>query len=962
MELQSKETVSRRVVSGDNAENELENTAKGPSDDDGDSIPLQLPIVRETRKLNWINFANRFPDQRNSALIELLMGPPSLEDEYKKDDIFCEKLRLVGTEEAQQHMITARERNVIRSGAYIQSIRITSIPLARQLVEIFDPDEDTSQPLVFRRPFAPLIYNIEEFRQRLAKMESELDKAGEEDESGMPNVDLSPVHTAMTAPEKARADKLHLVEDFRYLIQFLEEEILPLATMFYTSSKSETPNRHKKICFADLWHLFSLGECIYNPEATSSFQANPMSVVTGDGDQNIWKLYWKRASGDNFELRCYRIDHNGEAYVCVPTTFTIKYFKGEEDIADLNVYPLRFAENHKDLVQESEESGKKCKKCLEEHFLLHTGWALTPDSQSSLQYIASDVILDAGEAMKLHLTWKFNSWYPSTDAGEKGYPDSSHVMFSWKIKDQKAVSSNIYNSYWVDDWVDRKQMADYCGKVDPFLSQGIKGKEKDYPLSDKDIILLPRRLFAYVLQERRFVAVDIRNLSSVQDSSGGSFDYLVIDENHMRLLQSLVHSHFMRKSIQDSGHYSVNQDIVHNKGRGLVILLHGVPGPLLPITYGDLGLSPAAVEGKLKDVFRLAQLWGCILLLDEADVFLSERRPTDLERNALVSVFLRVLEYYTGILFLTTNRVGYIDEAFRSRIHISLHYPSLDEESTKQIWKLNLDRLKTVEEERAAATCQTPLTIDVKGIKRFAMKHYKYSERGRETSKWNGRQIRNAFLIASALARYEKENPDSKSQGPSNTSEYDISARHFKTVADAGEGFDNYLYQIKHKTPHEAAFQQGYRNDAFTPKSSQASNPNMQFTPGQGGIPPNTQAAYYPPTPSPMAHGQGHYDGPQIHNAGARQSQTQFTQYEYMADNSRGQPVVQQHGQDLSFTSPPQMGVGFGHNMGMAMGMRTDLNLPQPPMTPSKHQSPPVGAQSGYGSTPRAGDVDWDSD
>jgi SpoVK/Ycf46/Vps4 family AAA+-type ATPase len=85
----------------------------------------------------------------------------------------------------------------------------------------------------------------------------------------------------------------------------------------------------------------------------------------------------------------------------------------------------------------------------------------------------------------------------------------------------------------------------------------------------------------------------------------------------------------------------------------LFILLHGVPGvgktataeavaqasrkPLFPITCGDLGVSPQEVDAALTSIFRLANLWDCVLLLDEADVFLSRRELGDLERNALVS-------------------------------------------------------------------------------------------------------------------------------------------------------------------------------------------------------------------------------------------------------------------------------------------------------------------------------------
>jgi len=67
--------------------------------------------------------------------------------------------------------------------------------------------------------------------------------------------------------------------------------------------------------------------------------------------------------------------------------------------------------------------------------------------------------------------------------------------------------------------------------------------------------------------------------------------------------------------------------------------------PLLPITCGDLGLSPKDVEENLEFHFRLAQAWDCVLLLDEADVFLARRTVEDVSRNALVSVFLRILEY-----------------------------------------------------------------------------------------------------------------------------------------------------------------------------------------------------------------------------------------------------------------------------------------------------------------------------
>ncbi|KAL2824409.1 hypothetical protein BDW59DRAFT_162513 [Aspergillus cavernicola] len=178
----------------------------------------------------------------------------------------------------------------------------------------------------------------------------------------------------------------------------------------------------------------------------------------------------------------------------------------------------------------------------------------------------------------------------------------------------------------------------------------------------------------FTLQDRRFVSVSVANLNPIEESSS-RFQDLIIDASHERMPRALVRSHFARKELRDStGVQITNQDTIQNKRKGLVILLHGVPGvgkaytaeamaiefskPLLPMTCGDLGLDPEAVEDSLKELFRLAQKWDCILLLDEADVFLTERIPSDLRRNALVSVSLRVLDYYSGVLFLTTNRVG----------------------------------------------------------------------------------------------------------------------------------------------------------------------------------------------------------------------------------------------------------------------------------------------------------------
>ena len=125
--------------------------------------------------------------------------------------------------------------------------------------------------------------------------------------------------------------------------------------------------------------------------------------------------------------------------------------------------------------------------------------------------------------------------------------------------------------------------------------------------------------------------------------------------------------------------------------------------PLYMVGAGELGTDSRTLETQLSRILDIAHVWGAVLLLDEADIFLERRSVHDLQRNALVSIFLRLLEYFQGILFLTTNRVETFDEAFQSRIHIALRYNDLDKKARRVIWKTFLGM---VAREESGSGCQ----------------------------------------------------------------------------------------------------------------------------------------------------------------------------------------------------------------------------------------------------------------
>jgi hypothetical protein len=104
-------------------------------------------------------------------------------------------------------------------------------------------------------------------------------------------------------------------------------------------------------------------------------------------------------------------------------------------------------------------------------------------------------------------------------------------------------------------------------------------------------------------------------------------------------------------------------------------------------------VDPVKVEPILKTIFKIASRWKALLLLDEADVFLAQRSE-NVQLNALVSVFLRELEHYDGILFLTTNRLQAFDEAVLSRVYLALRYEKLKQEARAAVWKYFLEQVR----------------------------------------------------------------------------------------------------------------------------------------------------------------------------------------------------------------------------------------------------------------------------
>lgn len=336
------------------------------------------------------------------------------------------------------------------------------------------------------------------------------------------------------------------------------------------------------------------------------------------------------------------------------------------------------------------------------------------------------------------------------------------------------------------------------------MDPGIMDRNEPPPVPER--LVFPSSIIGYNLRQKKWLDLKVDRIRSVSWNDD-AFKHLVVDDETKVLIQALITS----KLEADQG-----TDVIGGKGNGLIILLHGGPGtgktftaesvaeiarkPLYRVTCGDIGTKPQEVEQYLESVLYLGKIWDCVVLLDEADVFLEQRTLMDLERNALVSVFLRVLEYYEGILILTSNRVGTFDEAFKSRIQLSLHYEALTKAQRSTIWKNFIERLKTLETSAAHKSVHTGNVDNIEpGTLGATTTQYKpsidYGDIERhieELAKWNmnGRQIRNVITTGRQLAKHQDK---------------PMSFEHLKLVNRVSSKFDNYLKKLTGNTDEEAA-------------------------------------------------------------------------------------------------------------------------------------------------------------
>ncbi|CAH0045109.1 unnamed protein product, partial [Clonostachys solani] len=454
--------------------------------------------------------------------------------------------------------------------------------------------------------------------------------------------------------------------------------LLAFLTPIVTSSVLSLSHTRQtgKVSFEDIWQIFP-----------------PSSVVLTRfyGVDVICRVikYKKVACKDNegWAIEMEFIDWNGETSGWKTTSVTIWEYSGYRRVTGLPVFPISFSTEEEKIRGDMIERGRKWASLRGYHFKIVNGTKILLETQEPQQRpVSGKVCVDA------------YAYYKSCNIVKPSLRPVAAAISKSDDASDEAENSPEENDPLPSDGFE----ADFTA-VQVDTSSKAKGpaerSEEMHALSDEELLMTTPWMKGFDLKSKSFCELNVSDLLDMQWNDE-AFEKLVLPGGEKDLAWTFVENKSQSTSEFD--------DFVAEKGRGLIILMFGPPGvgktftaeavaeksrvPLYSMSAGDLGTLPSEVEKALGRALELCRMWNAMLLLDEADVFLGERTNESLARNELVSIFLRELEYYQGILFLTTNRIRSIDNAFQSRVDLFLPYHDLTSEARKQVWENFINR------------------------------------------------------------------------------------------------------------------------------------------------------------------------------------------------------------------------------------------------------------------------------
>ncbi|KAH9828061.1 ATPase family associated with various cellular activities (AAA) [Teratosphaeria destructans] len=646
-QLRARRSIRRRCAEGKSSDSEMEGTADGPKE-----ATAPTPSSTDTSKAKEQEYVKLDPRDvgMSVGLKQLYSGKEDKRGRFTWQTTIPEDLgKPAEGAESEKWAIIVRNTKVYNDPKKVLAIHsiVIQSPLLKELLKEVLADYPGLtvglKRLEFSGRFEPLIHRWHQLNTAITSLK-EHQRADAEAASDIGN-------------RIKHAELLHdlLTNEFKETID-ASIDLIGQGVMTYEH----------------LWTLFHPGSFVYSKQQAQDRIFRLHSSKYGiDGNGN--PVYW---------LTCQYVDYDGTRWGTQKLNMSISSFDGTRPITNLSTLPLDFHHDKANLVARLIERGGKVERLAGSHYRAYNGIGWRPNSMGGKDkyIIKGRVVLD---------TYGWNRFNPNR----------SISVYPLLVKEATGPSGldgddSPVGEYGGDEEYEGGHDEEEGGiPMDGFFADEEDDEIKKLVLTDEQKMICSPLVRGYALKEKVWLNLFVNAVQDI-DFNSRAFDSLVLPKNQKELILGFTATQQSYRSQFD--------DVIEGKGRGIILLLCGPPGvgktltaesvaeemkvPLYMMSAGDLGLDPRQVESKLQGILDMCTRWNAILLLDEADVFLEQRSLHELERNKLVSIFLRVLEYYEGIMFLTTNRVQTFDQAFQSRIQISLEYHELDAKSRKTVW------------------------------------------------------------------------------------------------------------------------------------------------------------------------------------------------------------------------------------------------------------------------------------
>ena len=559
--------------------------------------------------------------------------------------------------------------------------------------------------------------------------------------------ELRQLHDNMTATAKTldnkkekKAAKLK-VEHLKVLLDYLDEDYEDTKKTLYPMLEAGI------ISYEYLWALFKPNTILYASTYGDESEPRALKAVSA---REVHTLM----SGKSYHIESRYLDYDGKDFGLASYQGQISQFSGSCKISSLSCYPIQFHKDPEKAKEELIERGKQFVALQGMNYKTYSGMAFVKKEDKILKVdVNGRAMIDPAIFRKVNPNYPLSTIRSPHTSIEVPPPVQTFDDFA-KHRSFKVVKDKDGNYSLVETGTDAAaNFTDDAAKKDIF--------------TEEQLLIASPLVVGFSFTEKMWLEFAVSKIGEIRWNTD-AFDSLILPNNQKGIVKAMVSSHAFHPS------RSID-DIIAGKGKGLVAVLHGGPGlgktltvesiadllkrPLYMVSAGDLGTNSSTLERELQSILDIAHAWGAVLLLDEADVFLEKRSTHDIHRNALVSIFLRLLEYFQGILFLTTNRVEVFDDAFVSRIHLSLRYSELSTKAKKAVWNTFINMVREAE----GMEVEDIEERDLDDLSRRAL---------------NGRQIKNIVRAAQALAIHE---------------DVALGMVHIRTVLDVAQTFERDL-------------------------------------------------------------------------------------------------------------------------------------------------------------------------